>query len=97
MQITRDAVTIGEHRQLLLRAVLLPQLQRQRGLLGERGQQRHLSRLERDIEEGPAQAVADAAAEVQSERDPEIEPAQVRATCRVTIADALADISAPRM
>ena len=38
VQIPGDPVTVGEHIQLTLGPVLLPQLQRQRGLVGERGQ-----------------------------------------------------------
>ena len=47
VQIAGDPVPVGEHVELALGPVLLPQLERERGLLGERGQQRHLARFER--------------------------------------------------
>ena len=54
VQVAGDPVAVGEHVELALGPVLLPQLQSQRGLLGERGQQRHLARVER----GPARRAA---------------------------------------
>ena len=47
MQVAGDPVAVGEDVELALGAVLLPQLERERGLLGERGQQRHLAGVER--------------------------------------------------
>ena len=47
VQIAGDPVPVGVHIELALGPVLLPQLQRERGLVGERGRQRHVARFER--------------------------------------------------